>query len=534
MHRWHATLVVCLATVTLALGAVGPALANPIEGVVVKVDDTELVIDLGRETGVSPNTTIRLYRRLVVEHPITKARIEDRFPIGAVRPEQVGALLTIVRRFDGLDRPPALGDFAVIEGPVRPERPTPAAPVRPADDSAPAPLAPDAATLDAIFAQSLGRSLPDRIALFEGFLEAFPDSALSEPVGRELVTLRSLLGQVRTLAEARDEPVAERDELTVRHQPPPTIIAGERVSIALAIIETEQVAQVRLLAARAGDADWQSTPMVADGDYYYRADLPPALLARPGRVRYLVEVVRTDGRVEPVIGTSRKPLRFRVDPVPPGDQPQGPSRLEAFARYVDYNTAGDATDRYTQFESTFTYGVNVMALRAIRVGVGLIDGEGGPTDAIDAGAPTDSISLNYAFAEGEIALGDWVGIAGRLYGGSHQSSADVAERAMTGVETRLRIGRFDETRVVTGLALLDVLGAQAFLDLYVEVFDRLPMRAGVVVTNLPVDADLGVQLEGQVGYRILDWLALNVQFGWNARTINHYGFTGGAGLSLDW
>ena len=78
------------------------------------------------------------------------------------------------------------------------------------------------------------------------------------------------------------------------------------------------------------------------------------------------------------------------------------------------------------------------------------------------------------------------------------------------------------------------LGSRAFTEMHIETFERVPLAAAVTVTNLPVDGDLGLQLDLRAGYRVFDWLAVNALAGWNARTINHYGFTGGGGLTLNW
>lgn len=534
--RWTAALA-CAVLFAAPAGAAPPQSPPPIEGVVVKVADGEVIIDLGTARGVPPGASLRLFRRMVVEHPITKATIEDRFPIGTVTPAQVGSLLSIVRDVTGLERPPVPGDFAVY-------RPAPVAPVAEAVAKAPAPSAqaparpepaPDVAALEATFTAALGQPLPERIALFEAFVASFPQSVYVDPVGREIASLRGVLRDVRRAEHAAAERAeAEADRVTVLHASPRPIVAGEGFEVAIALLEPERVAAVRLLSARDPDATWTTREMARDGDYYFRAALPAVHLAEPGEVRYVVEVARPDGRLQQVVGRTETPERLVVEPVPPGEQPPGDSHLEVVARYVDFDSVGDSVDRYFQFETSFTYDLGWHVLRAVRIGIGLIDGEGGPTDAIDAGEASRAITLNYAFAEAEVEVGQWVGIAGRLIGGNTQATGDDPRSAMTGLEARLRLGRFDETRFVAGVSVLDVLGAQGFLDAHIAVFERAPMRLGVVVTNLPVDADLGVQIEYAAGWRVLDWLTITAEVGWNARTINHYGFTGGGGLALDW
>ncbi len=73
-----------------------------VEGVVVRVDATEVVVDLGRDQGVPPDAVVQFYRRLEVTHSVTGEAMVDRFPIGHTRLSQVGALLSIARDLDAL------------------------------------------------------------------------------------------------------------------------------------------------------------------------------------------------------------------------------------------------------------------------------------------------------------------------------------------------------------------------------------------------------------------------------------------------
>ncbi|MCA9546826.1 MAG: hypothetical protein KC613_20615, partial [Myxococcales bacterium] len=370
-----------------------------------------------------------------------------------------------------------------------------------------------------------------RAQLYEAWLKAYPQSRFQPVMARELDALRALAVEpapvVAAAPEAPEPPVALHDR-------PRTVRAGQAVDLAVGFAAHERIDRVRVYAFRKRGDQWQEFNLTRDGDAYWRVALPPALLAEPGQVHYLIEAIAEEISY-PVVGTPTKPASFQVIEPPTLEQPQGHSQMATSVRYVDFNTVGDATDAYFQFEGSFAYEVNFEALKTVRVGVGLLDGEGGPTDEID-GDPgqTRTFSVNYAFAEGELALGDWVGLAARGYAGNHHQTSDGSSAAVAGIEGRIRVGRADGTRITAGAAAMDVLGAQGFLHLDIEAVRRLPIRAGVVVTNLPVDADLGVQLEGQVGWRVNDLLTLHVLTGWNARTINHYGFTGGGGLTLDW
>ena len=99
----------------------------------------------------------------------------------------------------------------------------------------------------------------------------------------------------------------------------------------------------------------------------------------------------------------------------------------------------------------------------------------------------------------------------------------------------VRIGEAERTRLVVGIASLDDLGSKGFVDAHIDVLEKIPLKAGVVVTSLPVQSkDWGVQLSAQAGYRITNKVSVQGLLGWNARTINHFGFTVGGGLGLEW
>ena len=499
-----------------------------IEGVVVQVTDTEVVVDLGTAQGLRTSAELALFRRLVVTHPITGKKIEDRFPMGRVRPAQIGELLTIIRKTDHLTRAPKAGDFAVYNPP--PPTPMPSM----SSVSAPATNA-SIAVLDTIFRDSLGKALPDRIKLFESYLQAFPQSKYAQTVGQEVVMLRRLLEAPKATVAAA-APTPPKLGFTIRGQEVRNIIAGDPFELAIAVVERERITLARLLVGRGNSANWRTINMLRAGDFNFRAALPPDLLAEPGRLSYFIEAVTTDNKLVPLWGTSAKPKRIRVLKRPPGEGAQGASLMEISAQYVDFNTSGEATDSYLHWEVSFAYEVNFDRFSLLRVGLGTIDGEGGDTELIDVGhTQTRQISVNYAFAEGEFALSPLVGAAARIIGGSqHQGIGTGTASEVSGFEGRLRFGTPLGTRLVVGGGSLEGMGAKAFSDVFIEVFENVPIRAAVTVTDLPVGANLGVQLSTQVGYRLSKVATLHLKAGWNARTIRHYGFTGGTALTLGW
>ena len=375
--------------------------------------------------------------------------------------------------------------------------------------------------------------MTERIARWEAWQQAFPDSAHAEAVSDELTVLRGQLTAQRT-ADVAPAPPGEPASLTVRFQSLPDVQRGTPLDIAVAVVEHEYVEQVRMLLRRRGDATWQTLPMRREGDFYHRLALDPNWTAAPATLEYMIEVVRTDATLEAVAGDERRPARVTVRPPPPGEAPQGHSRATLSTTFVDFNTGGEGTDRYYQVEATFTYDVGWWRLDAFQVGVGTISGEGGPVDALESGAASESLTLGYAYAEAQFGLGEWVGLSTRILGGNHHTTDDETSQGVTGFEGRVRFGSRLGTRLEVGGSLLEDVGNQGYADLFVEVFEKVPISASVLVTNLPVNADLGVRLTTGAGYRFTDHMALLGVVGWNARTIHHQGYTLGAHVALDW
>lgn len=166
--------------------------------------------------------------------------------------------------------------------------------------------------------------------------------------------------------------------------------------------------------------------------------------------------------------------------------------------------------------------------------MGLLDGEGGTVEGLAAGVPSEQIALGYAFAALELGLGEFVGLGARITGGNHRANDDGTASQVFGLQGQLRLGDDAGTHLRLGVAALDDLGSRFFADFVIRSFERLPITASAEATNLPVDADYGLRLTGDVGWQATDWLTLKVEAGWNARTINHYGFTTGLGLAMDW
>lgn len=507
---------------TPALHAAEPA------GVVMRVDEKELFVNLGRRDGVFDGARLDLYRRVTLTHPITKKVVEDRFPIGSVEVAEAGELLSIVRSFSNLTRPSAEGDHAVLSQ-QPPEAPAVAAPA-----TTPLVVAAGAdsgeATLHGVLQQNLGLPPTAQAAGLKVWREAFPAHALTPAVDRAISTLEA---QAREPAPPTSPKPKAKQGLTARHVPVKHIETGRTLELSVAVVEPE-VMEVRLLVRRAGTATWTTLVMAPGGDRHWRMRVPPTLLAEPGVVEYALEAIRPDGQTEAIGADLLRPFRLEVQPLPEGEGPPGASHAEFVFRWVDFNVAGDGVDRYWQTEAQFRYGVGWKALHAVEAGVGLLDGEGGTVEALAAGEPSESLALGYAYAAAELALGEFVGVGARITGGNHRATTEGTARQVIGLQGQLRLGDDAGTHLRLGAAALDDLGSRFFADFVIRSFERLPITASAEATNLPVAADYGLRLTGDLGWQATDWLTLKVEAGWNARTINHYGFTTGLGLAMDW
>lgn len=517
-------------------------------GVVMRVDEKELFVNLGERDGVFDTTRLNLYRRVTLTHPITKKTVEDRFPIGQVEVSEAGALLSIVRSFSNLTRPPAEGDFAVVaregapdvvvaspgSGPGNgPENGPENSPGNGSEASREVPTHREAAegSLYAVLEQNLGLPPAAQAAGLRVWREAYPAHRLTPAVDQAIASLQAQAHAPEPPTSPKTRP---KQALTTRHVPVRNIEAGRTLELSVAVVEADRVMEVRLLLRRAGAGPWTTLVMAPGGDHHWRQTVPPALLATPGVLEYALEAVHHDGHTEAIGNDLLRPTRLVIEPRPAGSDPPGASHAEFVFRRVDFNTGGQGADQYWQAEAQFRYHVRWKALHAVEAGVGLLDGEGGTVEGLAAGVPSEQLALGYAFAALELSLGEFVGLGGRITGGNHRAAADGTSEQVFGLQGQLRVGDDAGTHLRLGVAALDDLGSRFFADFVIRALDRVPITASAEATNLPVDADYGLRLTGDVGWQATDWLTIEVELGWNARTINHYGFTTGLGLAMDW
>lgn len=522
-----------LVTSAAALFLSAPAFADtpkPVEGYIVGISGGEIVVDVGRAQGLPPGAELQVYRKLVVEHPVTKKKITDRFPIGSIRLAELGERLSIAKDGKGLTRLPSVGDYVgYVPYVPKAELPkeAPKQPTQPAETK----VADDRAALDRAFQETLGRSLYDRIEIWQDWLRQFPDSAYAPAVGNELHWLRTTLERQQggeAVFQVRPDAPPRVDANLLASA---AILEGRPLQVDVVTDNPELVQTMRLHARLAGDPTYVTSELERDGDFNWRGVLPAELTAAPGKVEFFVDSVRADGQLEP-----REEVQVaRVEPNPDApEKKEGRSRANLLYEFVDFRL-GNGADEFHRVEAEYRYAINRI-LNGFTAGAGIFRGAGASLSELDAGDDSRTLVLSYAYAETDFEFFTYVGLSGRVLIGNRQQLGveNSVLRDALGGALELRFGQEDGTRLMLGGAITDAVGAEAWIDLFIDAIDRIPMSGEVVVTNLPVGENLGVSLNYGVGWEFTDWLTVMARTGWNARTIYDYGFSAGLGTRFAW
>jgi len=528
-----ATLLCCTANLAFATGK-----SKPVEGSVVKIADGELIVDLGDTEGLPSRATVLIYRRLVVTHPVTQREIVDRFLIGTLMLDQVGSKLSISRTYNVLSRPPQVGDFVVYLPDGAPDQKEELPEEERLTTAESAEPTPQKDAVDELVLSTLGKPITKRIELYMNFLKTNPDNPYAEAIGTELAWMRQRLDEERGLAEER---AAEKDaekaarirearrRVEGKTSAPARVAVNAVAPVVATFANPENVQQARAFVRLKGAPRFDEVAMQTYGGHAWRADLPANYTTEPAEVEYFVEAIRTDGQLERAGGGIVQVYEPPKDPAPVANRSK--ARIEA--EFVDFKI-GEGVDQYWRMEADYRYKLDQPWLHGFRAGAGIFDGEGASVSAIASGAQSRNLSLAYGFAEMDFAAGNYFGTGFAVMLGNRQSDGLDTFQSSFGLRAFMRLGPEDGTRLQTGLALISGLGSEAWINLDLLEIHRVPMRAEVVVTNLPVGEDLGVSLKTGAGYQFTDAFSLMGHIAWNARTINHHGPGAGASINIDW
>jgi hypothetical protein len=524
MRVWLAVLMMA------AIG--GRARADEIaRGVVVRKEDRAVYVNLGRARGVADGAPIRFAHPIALRHPVTGKRVEDFIPLGAATITAAGDALTRVVLDDELAAAVAVGDVAeiyVVQAPATPPEPPPPAEPLPQVDA-------ETASVLAVWAQQSTGPLAARIAAWEGWLAGHPGSPYADVVRGDLEALRA---QRDELAPPSAGQVTALPGAALDHHAPTRADAGRAIPLVFVPRSGARPPASAWLHYRTmGAITFRRVLLAQDGALALRGQIPADVVRAPG-VEYFVEASEPSGQTAAAYATPAAPAAVDVAAAPIADElaETRHSRLSLTTTYLDFGNLdtrpGDHTDRVVWTEADVLYRVG-RSLWGVRAGYGQYRGTGGFADRtwtpVD---PAPRRGFTYGYAEAEVRTpgesGPPVDLALRLVAGVGDQGFGM------GIEARGRVGDPDQTNLSLALASIAEIGTFSELR-----FETLPTRElwvgmSVGVTDQPAQADLGVRVAGDVGWRIRPWLQPTLRASIQGRSADHLGVGGGAGLVFDW
>ncbi|HSK00927.1 MAG TPA: hypothetical protein VK932_06790, partial [Kofleriaceae bacterium] len=415
-----------------------------------------------------------------------------------------------------------------------------------------------------------------RIARWRALLAADPQTPYRAAIQREITSLEEQLAArqaalaARSAAGAADARAPRIAQLAAQLPgdaaaplavaPLRAAVPGRPIQLAFAVRDPAQVERAWLYARALGEAGYRRIELLPDGDAYLRGTIPAAQVAAPA-VQWYVEVEAGEGPPAAVLGSQAEPRAIAVSrEVAEPPVQQGRSHIDAHVDYVDFDgKLGGGFDQYYQAEIDFTYRF-LTPVHAVRLGFGTLSGTGGPKDVIDAD-PMDGcldeagtyrckrVTFSYVYTELEYRLRPNVAVMIRPQAGLVTS--DVAAdgpggRCTTsnieecqfltafGGRLRLRLGDEAGTNLVIGGAFTRGVGTLLEAAYHWRPAPVVPVQLSVQVTDQPVPEDWGVRLIADVGWRRLPWFYPSARLSYQARDIDHSGFSGGFAMNFDW
>lgn len=514
--------------------------------VIVMVTDNEIVFDHGTKSGVKTGDKVELYRTITVHHPISGKKITDKFPIGQVRVDQASELLAIIKNSKKLLHPPKVGDLVMLPGEIT----TSFKKVEPAADKAkpaatvasvPAETDPETIALQATFEKSIGKSIDQRLAAYRVFLTTYPKGRYAPLVSEESAWLTRIGMSLAQTPETSDSAKSGDQAATktkIVHQELDGLEVSDEAQVVIAVVPPELAVKANLFLRFKGDKGYDELPMTRDGAYYYRAHIPSKYVEKKGAFSYFVELVTAGGEALAAVGSAASPVTVRVaEPIVDRIRRKNRSVTRATFEYVNFDMDSSVDDEYWNFEADFFYRI-FRFLYGVRVGAGFFNGTGGRLKAIEASSDNNqNLGAIYGYIEGEFEVVPLFHFMVRALAGNQRDpeSSESESSGVFGLEGGIRIGEELNTNLVLAGALFQDIGYEARIALEINRFPKIPIMIEGLVTSFPVqDSDLGLRLVVGTGYRITDWLAVLARGSWNARTIKHTGFGGGASVALSW
>jgi hypothetical protein len=571
--------------VVLALAV--PAYAEP---VILAVDGKDIYVDLGAKDGVGAGSELELLHEITARDPRTGATLKDRFALGVITVVKSGASISVAQADEKLAKRVLPGDqvrlvsakrafvdpweeqVAASKGqppplPVTPTTPTPVSPSKAIDHAT---LARDA------WQDTLGKPLEARITRWTELLAADPQTPYRKAIEREIQNLRyqmqqreAAIAQAKaTHTDVRDPRIAQlvaQLEVTVDQReadlvvdPITRAVPGRPIELTFLMRRPSLIRSGWLYVRADGAPGFSRSELVRDGDSYLRGTIPGDQV-KGDTVDWYVEVAGADGEMVPMVGSQGAPIHVQVDDiVTEAPVQQGRTHIDGHIDYVDFDGKfNDGYDQYTQAELDFTYRF-LHPVYAFRVGFGTLTGTGGPADVIDANMScTDTsgayrcerVTFSYVYTEAELHIRSNVALMVRPTGGvlttdtmpggggDRCQGSDISDCEFFkgfGLRGRLRLGDELGTNLVLGASFTARIGTLLEAAYHWLPNPIVPVQITVQVTDQPVVEDFGVRLIGDVGIRKVSWFYPSARVSYQARNINHAGFSGGLALNFDW
>lgn len=439
-------------------------------GHVLRIEQSDIYVDLGARDGVGAGTRLVLYHEVVAKNPVTGATLRDRFPLGQLTVTRAGEHLAVAVAPEDIAHRVAVGDQVELAtdarafidpwqraievrtalheagaAPGQAPATTPGAPSERQQQARQAVAA--AAAAEAAWQATMGQAPAERIAVWEAYLGAHGDSPYAAAVTREIASLRQQMAAEESIRVQLADPAGRRAEIRAAQLAavlpaldldaalavlaPADVYEGTALALAFAVLAPGQVARAWLYYRGPGDEGFARVALRPDGDAYLRGAIP-ADAVRPPSLDYFVEVAAPDeapsaspdagSTPRAVLGSQQEPRRIAVQPrmeEPPPDLDDR-SRVTMLMDYVDFDGGlGGGFDQYLHAEMDFMYRF-IRPIYAVRVGFGTLGGVGGPKDLIDA-SPDDCldgsgmyrcrrVDYNYAYIELEHRFSDTVAV----------------------------------------------------------------------------------------------------------------------------
>jgi hypothetical protein len=522
-----------------ALAIASPAAADDeiVRGSVVKVEATEIYVNLGKDRSVIDGAAIRIKRSIKLSHPITRATVEDWVPIGSAVVTQAGGRLS--RAVVGpLVDDIKIGDVAevLIDRPDTPnQRPVSPPPDKPVPQGPPV----DQVTTEVLasFALQTGQTIDARIATWESFLSKHPGSPYSAAIRKDVDVLIALREQMRPRTPADVGKV----EVAVQHTAPTTARSGDPIPLVFVLDHPDRIASAYLHFRVAGDRTFRRVLLTREYDIYLRGAVP-AGTAKPPGVDYFVEVSAPSGASGLALGTPARPMHVDiVAPSPIADRfspAPGRSSVRLTGEYLDFSTFdtrnGDRRDRLTTGMVDFTYRID-RAVQSIGVGYGVLAGQGGFANReFSAADPFPKSAFQFGYADIELQLVDPKDKHPRLSAGGKLIAGVGRDGFGLGVEGRVRVGDRDATNLMFIARTLEQVGFLADIKFGSRPASDLGFAVSVGATDQPNNGDIGVKLGSEIEYFASPNISLLLRASWQGRTTQHGGIGGGAGVGFTW